>query len=68
MKTTSAKNCTCHTCGKDFHYLGIARHRTKHRDKRENCEISFTHGNRYLYLFSQIEKKPNWQITRYLIK
>ena len=23
------KNCTCHTCEKDFHYLGIARHRSE---------------------------------------
>ena len=66
MKTTSAKNCTCHTCDKDFHYLGITRHRAMHRDRKEDCEITFTHDNRYRYLYSQIGKKPNWEITRHL--
>ena len=29
MNVTSAKNCFCHTCSKDFHYLGINRHRAR---------------------------------------
>ena len=45
VTVTNDKNCYCHTCGKDFHYLGIARHRAGHRDRKENCEITFTDGN-----------------------
>ena len=49
MRVTRAKNCTCHTCGKDFHYLGITRHRAMHRDKKEDCKITYTHGDTYQY-------------------
>jgi len=27
MRVTRYKNTHCHTCKKDFHYLGINRHR-----------------------------------------
>lgn len=47
MKVTRAKNCYCHTCKKDYHYLGIARHRAMHRKKKENCEITYTNGDTY---------------------
>jgi len=53
MRTTSAKNCYCHTCGKYFHHLGIARHRAKHRDKQENCKITYTNGDTYLHTFTE---------------
>jgi len=33
----------CHTCDKAFQTLGIARHRAMHRDKREDCDISYKH-------------------------
>jgi len=56
MKVTFNKDCYCHTCKKDFHYLGIARHRAAHRDKKEYCEITYTNGNRYIYEFN-IPKK-----------
>ena len=52
MRVTTNKNCYCHTCKKSFHYLGIARHRAKHRDKKENCEISFTNGNTYKWNYN----------------
>lgn len=53
MKVTNAKNCYCHTCKKDFHYLGITRHRAMHRDKKEDCEITYTNGDRYIHEFSR---------------
>ena len=53
MRITKAKNCTCHTCNKDFHYLGITRHRAMHRDKKENCEITYTYGDRYIYKYGE---------------
>ena len=53
MRVTGAKNCYCHTCNKYFHYLGIARHRAKHRDKKEDCKITYTYGDTFLYKFSE---------------
>lgn len=50
-RVTYLKNCYCHTCEKYFHYLGITRHRAKHRDKKEDCEITYTHGDRYFHGF-----------------
>jgi hypothetical protein len=32
---------------------GINRHRAMHRDKREDCEITYTHGDRYVFHYSQ---------------
>ena len=52
MRVTNAKNCYCHTCDKQFHYLGITRHRAMHRDKREDCVISYTDGSKYKHSFS----------------
>ncbi len=53
MKVTRDKDCTCHTCDKDFHYLGIARHRAMHREKKENCVITYTHGDTYSHNYSE---------------
>ncbi len=47
MSRANSKNCYCHTCKKSFHYLGIARHRAMHRNKKETCIISYTKGNTY---------------------
>ncbi len=52
MKVINNKDCYCHTCEKSFHYLGITRHRAMHRDKDEDCEISYTNGDRYLHKYS----------------
>lgn len=49
MRVTNLKNCYCHTCKKDFHYLGIARHRRGHLDRKEVCEITYTHGDTYIH-------------------
>ena len=51
MRVTRCKECHCHTCRKDFHFLGIARHRAMHRDKKENCKITYTHGDTYAYSY-----------------
>jgi len=53
MEVTREKNCYCHTCKKSFHYLGIARHRAMHRDRGEDCEITYTYGDTYSHNFSQ---------------
>lgn len=53
MFVTDSKDCYCHTCDKDFHYLGIARHRAMHRKKKEDCKITFTHGDTYIWRYSE---------------
>ena len=53
MYVTRAKNCYCHTCEKDFHYLGITRHRAMHRDKKEDCTITYTYGDTWTHKFSE---------------
>jgi len=57
MKVTRYKNCRCITCEKDFHYLGIARHRAMHRDRREGCIIQYSNGSTYAYDYSAIKTK-----------
>ena len=52
-KVTREKNCYCHTCDKDFHYLGIAKHRAMHRDRKEDCKITFTHGDTLTFRYSK---------------
>jgi hypothetical protein len=57
MKVTRFKCCYCYTCAKPFHYLGIARHRAMHRDKKEDCKISYTNGDTYIHKFSSRKAK-----------
>lgn len=45
--------CYCHTCEKEYHSLGIARHRAMQRDNNEDCVIEFTDGTRYKYTYSE---------------
>lgn len=52
MKVTRDKNCYCHTCNKYFHYLGINRHRAMHREKKENCRITYTYGDTWDFKYS----------------
>lgn len=47
------KTCRCHTCGRSFHPLGIARHRAMHRDKYEDCTITFKYGRTVTWKFSR---------------
>lgn len=55
MHVTREKNCHCHTCAKDFHYLGINSHRAKHRRNKEDCKITYTYGDTYVFKFSEIK-------------
>ena len=48
--------CHCHTCNKDYLSLGITRHRAMHRDKREDCKITYTHGDTLVHKFSARKK------------
>ncbi|TDI97000.1 MAG: hypothetical protein E2O29_01835 [Deltaproteobacteria bacterium] len=49
----------CHTCRKEFHHLGIARHRAMHRDKKEDCRITFTNGDTYTWDYSNEQKQQD---------
>lgn len=49
MKVTRYKNCFCYTCEKDFHYLGIAKHRRSHLDRGQECKITYTNGGTYVH-------------------
>lgn len=55
--TTTAKNCHCYTCDRDFHCLGIMRHRAMHRDRREDCDIEYTYGDRYIHRYAEPKEK-----------
>lgn len=46
------KTCYCHTCEKAFHYLGINSHRAYHRRRMQDCDITYTHGDRKYFNFS----------------
>ena len=48
--------CFCYTCNKRFDSLGIARHRSMHRDKKEKCRIIYSTGKCYIHDFRD-EKK-----------
>jgi hypothetical protein len=50
--------CYCHTCKRSFHDLGINSHRAAHRRKRQDCEITYTNGDRYKFQFSQQQQQP----------
>lgn len=54
MITTNEKTCYCHTCEKSFHYLGINRHRAMHRDRKEDCKITYTHGDTYTFGYAEL--------------
>ncbi len=57
MKVTRFKNCFCTTCQKAFHYLGIARHRTMHKEKQEKCKITYTNGDTYTHDYQNKKRK-----------
>ena len=48
------KDCTCHTCERDIHHLGIMSHRAMHRRRQENCVITFSGGDTKRYKFSSV--------------
>ncbi len=53
MQVTQDKETYCHTCERWFHYLGITRHRAMHRDRKEDCKITFTNGDTHAYHYSR---------------
>lgn len=53
MKVTKYKNCYCHTCQREFHYLGINMHRAMHRRKKQDCKITYTYGNTEKFNYSK---------------
>lgn len=55
---TRQKNCYCHTCARDIHYLGINSHRAAHRRRFEDCKITFTYGDTYTFAFSERRPTP----------
>lgn len=57
MSAHFEKTCYCRTCKKDLHYLGVARHRAMHRDKMEDCEITLTSGDTYVWRYSKIKEE-----------
>ena len=52
-------DCYCHTCDREFHSLGIARHRAMHRDRSENCKILYSGGATYAHNFATDADPPN---------
>jgi competence transcription factor ComK len=44
--------CYCWTCDRVIKSLGIARHRSSHRDKFQNCKITYSNGETYIHNYS----------------
>lgn len=57
LRNKSDEDCFCHTCGCGFNHLGIARHRAGHRDRKEDCKITFSKGDTYVYNYSRSQTK-----------
>ena len=53
-KMNRTKDCYCHTCDKWFHHLGIASHRASHRQRLQDCEITYANGETFTHDFSNI--------------
>jgi hypothetical protein len=49
----------CHTCKKSFHKLGITRHRSMHRDRKEDCKITYLHGDTWIHKYSSKSNTDN---------
>jgi hypothetical protein len=49
----------CHTCKKRIRALDIMRHRAMHRDKNQDCRITYTHGDTYTHEFSNRVRTTN---------
>ena len=46
-------DCTCLTCDRDIHHLGIMSHRAMHRRRHEDCRIVFSDGRTVSYKFKK---------------
>jgi hypothetical protein len=51
MRVTNLKTCYCYRCNEAFHYLGIDRHRQKHKENKEDCMIMYTDGRIFSYRY-----------------
>lgn len=51
-------DCECLTCDREFHHLGIMRHRAMHRDRNEDCRIMFSDGRVIGYRFASPDRRP----------
>ncbi len=49
----STKDCYCHTCQREFNHMGIAKHRATHRNKKENCRITYSNGDTWTHAFGE---------------
>jgi len=47
------KDCYCHTCDKKFNHLGISAHRAAHRNRNENCIITYSDGTKKFHSFQK---------------
>jgi hypothetical protein len=54
---SSKKTCFCHTCMKAFHAGGINRHRAMHRDRKEDCVITYTNGDTYRHRIISVKER-----------
>lgn len=59
MNVSKHKSCFCYTCNKSFHFHGINRHRSRHRDKKEDCKIRYTNGDIYTFNYSADKKESD---------
>ncbi len=57
------KDCYCFTCDRDFHHMGIARHRAAHRDRAEDCKIMFSDGRKINYRNSRRQEALKEETT-----
>lgn len=50
------EDCYCHTCNKNISPHEILKHREVHRDKKEDCTITYKEGVTISYKFSKGEE------------
>lgn len=48
-------DCYCHTCRRWFHHLGIASHRAFHRNRNQDCKITYSDNRTFTHEFSAIK-------------
>lgn len=61
LKEERKKDCYCETCNKYFHHLGIARHRAMHRERKENCVISYSDYSTVFHKFKKEEEDERYK-------
>jgi hypothetical protein len=51
------RDCYCHTCEEEYHHMGIQSHRAKHRNRLEDCTITYSNGKTCTNEFSKYRPK-----------